>query len=108
MPTRLIADTTRIFADCFEAFELLKSDYVPGIYTLRFAANGSADTSGRVFCDADGWTVFQSRGQFGNPLDYFYRGWDAYEEGFGVPGREHWLGLRALATLTRSREYMLR
>ncbi len=32
------------------------------------------------------WTVIQSRGQFGNPVDYFYRGWDEYVAGFGEPG----------------------
>ncbi len=62
----------------------------------------------RVFCDEDGWTVFQSRGQFGNALEYFYKGWKDYEDGFGEPGREHWLGLSTLTTLTRSREYKLR
>ena len=39
-----------------------------------------------VYCTEDLWTVIQSRGQFGNPEDYFYREWDDYEQGFGVPG----------------------
>ena len=39
-----------------------------------------------VYCTDDLWTVIQSRGQFGNPEDYFYRGWHEYEQGFGVPG----------------------
>ena len=38
------------------------------------------------YCLDDGWMVVQSRGQFGNPDDYFYRGWDEYVAGFGVPG----------------------
>ena len=40
-----------------------------------------------VYCTEDGWTVIQSRGQFGNPIDYFFRGWDEYEKGFGTPGQ---------------------
>ena len=39
-----------------------------------------------AFCAKDLWTVIQSRGQFGNPEVYFYRKWDDYEKGFGVPG----------------------
>jgi hypothetical protein len=34
-----------------------------------------------------GWTVIQSRGQFQNAADYFYRGWADYVKGFGVPGK---------------------
>ena len=30
--------------------------------------------------------VIQRRGQFGNPIDYFYRGLDEYVAGFGDPG----------------------
>ncbi len=40
----------------------------------------------RAYCDEGGWTVIQSRGQFGNPADYFFRGWKDYKEGFGTPG----------------------
>ena len=39
-----------------------------------------------AYCTIDGWTVIQSRGQFGNPENYFDRGWNAYENGFGDPG----------------------
>ncbi len=56
----------------------------------------------------DGWTVIQSRGQFGNPGDYFLRGWDSYVKGFGVPGKEHWLGLNNIHDLTQSKDYQLR
>ena len=34
-----------------------------------------------------GWTVIQSRGQFGNPPDYFSKDWANYKAGFGVPGK---------------------
>ena len=37
--------------------------------------------------DDGGWTVLQSRGDFGNPEDYFFKGWDEYENGFGVPSK---------------------
>ena len=37
--------------------------------------------------DNGGWTVLQSRGDFGNPEDYFYRSWNDYENGFGEPGK---------------------
>jgi hypothetical protein len=34
-----------------------------------------------------GWTVIQSRGQFQNAANYFYKGWADYVKGFGVPGK---------------------
>ena len=37
-------------------------------------------------CDPDGWTVIQSRGQFGNLPRYFFRSREAYQDGFGEPG----------------------
>ncbi len=40
----------------------------------------------QVYCAKNGWTVFQSRGQFGNPENYFVRNWNEFEAGFGVPG----------------------
>ena len=40
-----------------------------------------------VHCLDEGWTVIQSRGQFGNPSDYFYKGWNDYVQGFGTPGK---------------------
>ena len=39
-------------------------------------------------CDADGWTVFQSRGQFGNEKTYFKRDWDQFVKGFGRAGNK--------------------
>ena len=32
--------------------------------------------------------VIQRRGQFGNPVDYFYRNWDEYVDGFGETGEK--------------------
>ena len=39
-------------------------------------------------CSEDCGIVIQSRGQFGNPEDYFNRGWEEYADGFGEPGIE--------------------
>ncbi len=83
----------------------------------------------KVYCVDDGWTVIQSRGQFGNPIDYFNRDWKSYVEGFGVPGKnrsldrrenleaskklflqgqEQWLGLNNIYDLTDKKRYQLR
>nr|XP_061836038.1 fibrinogen C domain-containing protein 1-like [Nerophis lumbriciformis] len=62
-----------------------------------------------VYCDmstdAGGWTVIQRR------VDgsvNFFRGWDAYRDGFGTTTGEHWLGLQNIYALTRSGGYELR
>ena len=42
-----------------------------------------------AYCLEDGWTVFQSRGQFtGYPKDFFLKGWEDYVNGFGIPRKE--------------------
>ena len=56
----------------------------------------------------ESWIVIQSRGQFGNPDDYFVRNWTQYEEGFGVPGKEFWLGLRHLHGLTSTGRFKVK
>ena len=58
------------------------TEFTPGAKTF---VNGNG-TEFSAYCAADGWTVIQSRGQFGNPQDYFHKNWDAYESGFGGPG----------------------
>ncbi|XP_070173807.1 ficolin-1-like [Littorina saxatilis] len=67
------------------------------------------DTTLQVYCDHDtdggGWLVFQRR-QDGS-VD-FYRGWTEYQNGFGDPSAEFWLGLDALHTLTSKQSYGLR
>ena len=55
---------------------------LPGNYRVKFNT-GHVD----VHCLEEGWTVIQSRGQFGNPTDYFYKGWTDYVNGFGNPGK---------------------
>ena len=63
----------------------------------------------KVYCKDD-WTVIHSRGQFGNPIDYFDRSYEEFEDGFGEAGKEQWLGLKNLALLTKkiSRNYELK
>ncbi|KAH9377323.1 hypothetical protein HPB48_016051 [Haemaphysalis longicornis] len=56
--------------------------------------------------DNGGWTVIQRRGQFGNPVYYFYRNWTEYARGFGDPAKEHWIGNNVLHALTGGHEQM--
>ncbi|XP_073321918.1 fibrinogen C domain-containing protein 1-like [Pagrus major] len=62
-----------------------------------------------VYCDmtteGGGWTVIQRRE---DGAVNFFRGWDAYRDGFGKTTGEHWLGLQRIYSLTRSGGYELR
>ena len=62
----------------------VKADYAAGLYQIRTTQSKPRIS---VFCTGDGWTVIQSRGQFGNPIEYFYRDWDDYVSPFGTPGK---------------------
>ena len=64
--------------NCFEIYQAGQS--LPGTYTLDL------DTKVEAYCLPGGWTVIQSRGQFGNARDYFLKPWIEYEVGFGTPG----------------------
>ena len=66
------------FTTCYDAYNVQMS----GIFTLHI----DSQTQVRANCLPGGWTVIQSRGQFGNPDDYFLRDWDEYVQGFGTPG----------------------
>ncbi|XP_064484520.1 techylectin-5A-like isoform X1 [Ornithodoros turicata] len=65
-----------------------------------------------TYCDMEsdggGWTVFQRRGQFGNPVYDFYRGWEAYKNGFGDPAKEFWLGNQLIHIMTSKKATSLR
>jgi ficolin len=76
----------------------------PGVYKIRI----SDESQPEIYCMEEGWTVIQSRGQFGNPEDYFYNGWDDYVAGFGTPGQEQWLGLNNIFDMTDKKSYQLR
>ncbi|XP_023228825.1 techylectin-5A-like isoform X2 [Centruroides sculpturatus] len=65
-----------------------------------------------VYCDMekDGgdWTVFERRGDYGKPANYFYKNWEDYRQGFGELNKEFWLGLDKIHSLTAQGNYMLR
>ncbi|KAM6930674.1 fibrinogen C domain-containing protein 1-like [Xenentodon cancila] len=62
-----------------------------------------------VYCDMStdggGWTVIQRRK---DGSVNFFRGWEAYRDGFGTTRGEHWLGLQRMYALTRSGDIELR
>ena len=64
--------------DCSDLKESVGDAFKPGAHII---GQGYP-----VFCDSEGYTVIQSRGQFGNPVDFFFRDWDDYVKGFGEPG----------------------
>ena len=70
------------YQDCEDIRNELGSDYRAGVHTIYLNL-----IPVKVYCDSDGWTVIQSRGQFGNPQSYFYRNWVDYLKPFGTPGR---------------------
>ena len=70
----------KIDRDCYAVKEAGKQ--LPGVYELKL----DSDTKVKVVCDQQGWTVFQSRGQFGNPKDFFNKNWLEYKMGFGESG----------------------
>ncbi len=69
--------------DCRELMES-QPNMTSGVYEIQ--PNGS-EVPVQVKCHSDGWTVIQSRGQYGNPVDYFRRSWKPYVDGFGVAGK---------------------
>jgi hypothetical protein len=71
-----------IARDCADLMNITGGE-VSGIQEITPIEGGPAV---KVMCDQEGWTVFQSRGDFGNPADYFFREWKDYQEGFGEAG----------------------
>ena len=67
-------------SDCYEVKQT--GQPLPGVYTLRVDSGITV----AAYCEVDGWTIIQSRGQFNNANDYFYKTWQQYQVGFGVPG----------------------
>ena len=77
------------FTDCYDAYLKSKDSFQPGVYNILKSpddifTNPILNVS--VYCLQEGWTVIQSRGQFGNPTDYFNKTWAEYQDGFGTPG----------------------
>lgn len=63
----------------------------------------------RLWCDMEGlnsgWTLLQRRS---NATFNFFRDWVSYEEGFGEPGFDYWLGNSYVHAITFQRKYVLR
>ncbi|XP_054992743.1 fibrinogen C domain-containing protein 1 [Sorex araneus] len=89
--------------DCLDV--LLGGQQEDGVYSV-FPTHYPAGF--QVYCDmrtdGGGWTVFQRR-QDGSVN--FFRGWEAYRDGFGKLTGEHWLGLRRIHALTTQATYEL-
>ncbi|XP_061459865.1 fibrinogen C domain-containing protein 1 [Rhineura floridana] len=90
--------------DCFDIYASGQQE--DGVYSI-FPTH---DPEGfQVYCDmatdGGGWTVFQRR-EDGSVN--FFRGWEAYRDGFGKLTGEHWLGLKQIHALTTQASYELR
>ena len=72
--------------DCADIKEAMGERFSAGTHKIKIS-DGYDFESVPVYCDSDGWTVIQSRGQHGNNIDYFFRKWAEYRVGFGEPGR---------------------
>ncbi|GIX88384.1 techylectin-5A [Caerostris extrusa] len=72
-----------------------------GVYTVWPRNRVAEDKPLDVYCDMDtdggGWTVFQRRGDFLKPKDYFYKDWASYKKGFGHIDKDFWLGCQPSA-----------
>ncbi|XP_049894110.1 fibroleukin isoform X2 [Epinephelus moara] len=105
MAKRLVAPLERLHPqDCAEIYRLgIKEN---GIYTIQPDLHRPAL---EAKCDMEtaggGWTVIQNR--WDGSLD-FNRTWQEYQEGFGSPQGEHWLGNVALHALTATGQHQLR
>ncbi|XP_039902650.1 fibrinogen C domain-containing protein 1-like isoform X1 [Simochromis diagramma] len=101
LKSELSKDSTLTAVRPRDCSDILKSGVSQdGIYSV-FPTH---DPSGfMVYCDMStdggGWTVIQRR-EDGSVN--FFRGWEAYRDGFGTTTGEHWLGLQRIYSLTRS------
>ncbi|XP_067131628.1 techylectin-5A-like [Centruroides vittatus] len=82
-----------------------------GVYRI-WPLNWQIYGSFLVYCDMEtdegGWTVFQRRGKFNSPKNYFDGTWSDYSVGFGHLMREFWLGNERIFSLTNQGNYSLR
>ncbi|VDI31771.1 Hypothetical predicted protein [Mytilus galloprovincialis] len=67
-------------------------------------------TAVRVYCNMntvhDGWTIIQRR--IDGTVDFQRRLWKDYENGFGNPNGEYWIGNKHIHSLTSSGKYELK
>ncbi|KAL9982299.1 hypothetical protein ACROYT_G004326 [Oculina patagonica] len=85
---------------------LLKDGFTSnGVYTINPDGGKPIQVLCDMTTDGGGWTVFQKR--LDGSVD-FYRGWEAYKNGFGDLDAEFWLGNDNLYRLTAADDVMLR
>ncbi|XP_039647105.1 angiopoietin-related protein 5-like isoform X1 [Perca fluviatilis] len=76
-----------------------------GVYVIQ---PHGVSTPFKVYCEMrpdGGWTVFQRRS--GRAVS-FNRKWAAYKKGFGNLTQDHWLGLKKLFSLTKTKKWTMR
>ncbi|XP_052075408.1 microfibril-associated glycoprotein 4-like [Mytilus californianus] len=76
-----------------------------GVYRIHPTTSAKFDVYCEMDTDNGGWTVIQRR--LDGSTD-FYRGWTAYEDGFGNLTHEFWLGNAKIHKIVSSGDYQLR
>ncbi len=90
-------------SDCKKLYDAgIKKD---GVQEINLKNGAKVNVSCNMSIDGGGWTVFQRRM---NNLTSFYRKWLEYENGFGDPVGNFWLGLKSLHQLTAQPDVELR
>ncbi|CAL1279264.1 unnamed protein product [Larinioides sclopetarius] len=93
--------------------EILRSGHnYSGVYTVWPRSRVTDGKPIEVYCDMDtddgGWTVIQRRGNFNRSVDYFFKEWSSYKNGFGDIKEDFWLGNDKIFALTNQRAYSIR
>ncbi|XP_019617109.1 PREDICTED: uncharacterized protein LOC109464547 [Branchiostoma belcheri] len=94
--------------DCADILQKSGGKAKSGIYVIKPLPHGSVKSHRiMVLCHMEGgrgWTVIQRRR---NNRESFYRKWSTYEQGFGHPCGNVWLGNRHIYQLTHQKQYVL-